>query len=124
MGETKSKVKLAEALRAEAAALEAQAAAKRAQAEALAEEPRDEYLNVEQTLEHYNAGRDALIAAAERGEIELKRGARRQLLVLRSELERWIASRPYKPTPRKVGPPSDLDAWEKEADRALAGGAR
>ncbi|MFZ5891284.1 MAG: hypothetical protein ACOY0T_09560 [Myxococcota bacterium] len=86
----------------------------------------DPFLSVEEARESHGVGREALKAAAERGEIELKRGARGKLLVRRSAILKWIDSRPHKPRPRKADPVSDLDAWERETDAELRrmGGGR
>lgn len=123
----KVNIALSEAYRAEAMALDAQAAAKRAQAAALEEKTdgNTDLLFVEQTLEQYQVGRDALLNASDRGELHLVRGARNRIMVERAELERYIKSRPVRP--RKAAPASDLDDWEKQADlslKALQGGRK
>lgn len=115
------------AMRAEAAALEAQAAAKRAQAEALEQSARAsdrDLLDVEQSQAQYNFGRDALLNAQRRGELELVRGARNRIMVERAALETYIKSRPVA-RPRKVAPADDLGSWEAQAEKALrsVGGA-
>ena len=119
------------AMRAEAAALEAQAAAKRAQAEALEQSAAgnsdNDLLNVDQALEQYGFGRDALLNANKRGELELVRGSRNRITVQRSALEHYIKSRPVV-RPRKVEPaPESLDDWEKQAQgvlRSVGGGKK
>lgn len=119
---SKVNLSLAAALRAEAQALDLQAAAKRAQADALEQTGAgdDPLLDVDQVLAEFGVGRDSLKAAAERGELSLSRGARGKLLIERSAVRAWIKSRPVQP--RKVTPPvSDLECWEAEAERALAG---
>jgi hypothetical protein len=84
----------------------------------------DELLDAKSSLARFGLGPEALRAAAERGELKVSRGARGKLLVLESELRRYIASRPYKPTPRRTQPPENLDAWEREADLRLVGGRK
>jgi len=99
----------------------------RAELESIDSQPaHDELLDAKQSLEKYGLGHEGLRSAAERGELAVSRGARGKLLVLESELRRYIASRPYKPTPRRAAPLENLDAWEAEADRALrvVGGRR
>jgi hypothetical protein len=85
-------------------------------------------LNVDQTLEQYQIGRDGLLNASRRGEIALVRGARNRIMVERSELERWIKSRPVQPRKAPVEPPAaDLDAWDRQAEaslRSVGGGRR
>jgi hypothetical protein len=119
MDEQKTKVKLADALRAEAAALEAQATAKRAQADAIVVEPRaDELLDAKQTLDRYGIGRDAIRGAAFRGELQVHRGARGKFLVRKDAIESWIEARPYTPTPRRA-PCADLAEWDRETSAAM-----
>jgi hypothetical protein len=77
----------------------------------------DPLLDVDQVQAEFGAGRDALKAAAARGELELLRGARGKLMISRSAVRRWIESRPAKP--RKAAPASNLDDWDREAERAL-----
>lgn len=99
-----------------------------AQANALpAAEETDPLLDVDQVMAEFGVGRDSLKAAAERGEIELLRGARGKLLIARSAVRTWIESRPVQPRPRKTASAADLVAWEDEANaqlRALQGGRR
>jgi hypothetical protein len=72
----------------------------------------DPLLDHQKCLDAYGIGRDALKNAADSGKIELVRGARGKILVRRSEVERWLASRPYSPRPRKAEQPANLEAWE------------
>jgi len=110
----------AEPLRAQAAALRASADTLDALADTLdaSHAPSDLLTVGDQTRDEYHAGREALMAAAERNEITLVRGARRRVMVERSEIERWIKSRKVTPGPRRA-PAADLDHWEAEANRAL-----
>ena len=78
----------------------------------------DALLSTAQTLAQYGLGHEAVRAAAERGELAVQRGSRGKYLVLESELRRYLASRPLRPTPRRASPP-DLDGWEVDADRVL-----
>jgi hypothetical protein len=113
-----------------AAALRAQAACLRVQADALvtladtignSTALANELLVVgADTVEQYHAGREALLNACDQGEINLVRGARRRLMVERSEIERWIKSRSVAPRVRKA-PAIDLEKWDLEADIALQG---
>jgi len=86
-------------------------------ANALPDGDNDPLLGVED-LKPYKCGRGTLQTAAENGELTVSRGSRGKLLVRKSELERWIASRPYKPGPRRVEETDDGDALEE----ALASG--
>jgi hypothetical protein len=78
-----------------------------------------ELLDVAMVKEEYNIGRDALKAAAHRGELTLTRGPRGRLQVERGKLEAWQRSRKYEPTQRR--PVADLEAWKAEADRCIEG---
>lgn len=128
MNETTTNVKAL--LLTQAHALRTQADVLEAQANALPDgdtggAARD-LLNVEQTLEQYNFGRDALLNANRRGELELVRGARNRIMVERCALEAYIRARPVV-RPRKAVPAPDLDSWERDAERqlrALQGGRR
>lgn len=83
--------------------LRAQAAALRAQADVLDTLASnlgaldDEMLDLAKAKAWFGVGRDALLGAADRGELALVRGPRNKLLVRRSALEAWRASRPYVP---------------------------
>ena len=101
------------ALRVQAAALRAQADALEALAASLGPEA-DELLDL-QACKAHDVGRDALKGAAERGELAISRGPRGKLLVKRSALEAWLASKPYKPPPSEPAP--DLEAWERSVTR-------
>jgi hypothetical protein len=77
-------------------------------------------LTVDQTLEQYRIGRDGLLNASGRGELHLVRGARNRIMVERSELERWIKSRPVQPRKAPAAPAAaDLDAWDRQAEASL-----
>lgn len=78
-----------------------------------------ELLDVAAVRKQYGVGRDALKAAANRGELELSRGPRRRLLVKRDVLEAWLGSRPYEPP--MAEPVADLEQWKAEAERRIAG---
>ncbi|HKY39261.1 MAG TPA: hypothetical protein VJN18_25160 [Polyangiaceae bacterium] len=95
-------------------------------AQAVPSAERDDYLTTKQTLVEYRYGHESIVNAIGRGELAAVRGKRNQILVLRSEMERYIASKPFEPK-RKVKPAADLDAWDKQAERklmALQGGRR
>jgi hypothetical protein len=97
---------------------------------AAALEPRQpDLLDSRQALAEFGIGRDGLLAASDRGEIRITRGARNKILVERSELQRWVRSRPVAPRQerQRAAPATDLDAWDREAGaelRAIAGGRR
>ncbi len=76
-----------------------------------------ELLDMKATAER-GAGRDALKAAALRGELELLRGPRGKILVERDTFEAWLRSRPYRPTTPTRTP--DLDEWDAAASSELA----
>jgi hypothetical protein len=77
-------------------------------------------LDAKATMAGYGVGRDGLLAAAARGELELHRGPRNRVLVERVELERWLKSRPLLPPRRKPSEPEQsLDAWQEEQEREL-----
>lgn len=77
-------------------------------------------LNMQQTLAEFGIGHNAVKAAAERGELAVSRGARGRLMVERSELRRYIKSRPVRA--RKAAPAANISDWERDAERALRGG--
>ncbi len=88
-------------------------------ANALPDASSDEQLGVDELLRDYKLGRGTVQSAVERGELTASRGARGKILVLQSEIERWLKSRPYKPGPRRVEESdSDTDAIE---DALLSG---
>jgi len=101
-------------LRAQAAALRVQADVLEALAATLGPES-DDLLGVDECKAR-GVGRDALTAAAQRGELELTRGPRKRLQVRRSELDRWLASKPYTPT-AKAEPAASLDECERRVRR-------
>jgi len=83
-------------------------------------------LNVDQALEQYGFGRDALLNANRAGKLELIRGSRNRIMVERSALEAYIKARPVQPRKAAAAPAADLDAWEAQAAAALrsVGGGR
>lgn len=114
----------AQALRAQAAVLEAAAT----DAESSTRPDDDALLTLADLERDYHLGRDALQAAIRRDELHAVRGGRRRIMVRRSEVERWLASRPYRPGPRRAeSQPTDIDAWAADAEAELermAGGAK
>ncbi len=85
----------------------------------------EQLLTTAQTLAEFGIGHDAIKAAAERGELTVSRGARGKLLIERSEIRRYIKSRPVRP--RKAAPAASLADWERDAEqslRSIAGGRR
>ena len=86
-------------------------------AEALGVQAQYDLLDLKQVFERYRVGRDALLGAAKRGEIELSQGPRRKLLVRAGELERWLTERKYVPPVRSIA--KDLEEWERQANEAL-----
>ena len=96
--------------------------ATRASLEAALESADDptELLDLKTVKEDYDIGRDALLAAERRGELELHQPANK-LLVERGKLEAWMRSTKRKPTQRRPVP--DLEAWKAEADRCIEGGS-
>ena len=82
-------------------------------AKALPEGDEDPFLGVEEAQAEFNGiGRGTIATAAAAGELNASRGARGKILVRRSELARWIASRPFKPGPRRGTENDDSDALE------------
>ncbi|MEO7032196.1 MAG: hypothetical protein ABI548_00115 [Polyangiaceae bacterium] len=103
-----------------AAALLAQVAVLRSQADAIEAiarslEPEDD-LGVDDCREIFGVGRDAIKSAAARGELEVTRGVRGKLLVKRSALQAWLASKPYVP-PARDEPAQDAEAWQRSVLR-------
>jgi hypothetical protein len=87
---------------------------------ATADEPFDEVLSLADITAQFGYGREAILAAVGRGELDATRGPRRRVEIRRSELERWRASRPVEPRlRRRTAEIGDLAAWEAEADRVL-----
>jgi hypothetical protein len=110
---------IVQALLAEAEGHESLARAARLRAAAATADPTadDEHLDVKQTHAEYGVARDGLKNAADRGELAITLGARGKLLVRRSELVRWLDSRPYR-SKRKVAPAeNDFDAIDAELQR-------
>ncbi len=60
----------------------------------------DQQLGCDDLLREYKLGRGTVQTAVTAGELTASRGARGKILVARSEVERWLRSRPYKPGPR------------------------
>lgn len=81
-------------------------------AKALPDADTDPLLGVDEAQSEFGVGRGTIATAAAAGELSASRGARGKVLVRRSELERWIASRPFKPGPRRVEETDDGDALE------------
>lgn len=83
------------------------------------EQPRDELLGVTE-CKALGVGRDALKAAAERGELEITRGPKQRLQVTRSELDRWLKSKPYAPKATNEPEPDQAALaadWERRVRR-------
>lgn len=102
-------------------ALRAQLSALQATVDALAdslESPGDELLGVRE-CRALGVGRDALLAGAARGELELTRGPRQRLQVRRSELARWLESKPYAPA-QPSEPVQSLEDWKRSVLRKVA----
>jgi hypothetical protein len=80
-------------------------------------DPGSTWLDLRAIADRYGVKRDALLNAADRGELLLKRGPRRKLLVELAEIERWIASKPYLPRAPKISAPTSPsnDDWERRA---------
>lgn len=95
-------------------------------------EAHDDLLGLPELRRLFGIGRDALLAAIDRGEIEAHRGTRQRLLVRRSEAERWIASRPAQPRQARqtraplVEDPEPITSWQERAEqrRREIGGTR
>ena len=76
-------------------------------------------LDATQIQERYHVGREALRAAAGRGELQLVRGSRGKILARAADIETWFASRLVQPrkrndsastTPEPFDPFSDVAA--------------
>jgi hypothetical protein len=101
---------------AEAHELLAKAARLRAGAAVTTRQDDDEVLDVDRTLAEFGVGKDALKAAAKRGEISLVRGARNQIMATRGELRRWQErAYTYKSKPRERA----LTLCKPEDDRTI-----
>lgn len=102
------------ALLAHAASLRTQADSIEAVANALPATQSDQLMDHPMLMKEFGIGREAIRAAAARGELAVTQGARRKLIVRRSEVERWLAARTYAPAPRrakaKVVP---IGSWEE-----------
>jgi hypothetical protein len=85
----------------------ARAARLRATAAAAKHQAADELLDAVQTRAEFGIGRDGLKRAAERGDLAVSKGSRGKPMVTRSEMRRYMASRPY--GLRKVVSPADTD---------------
>jgi hypothetical protein len=86
----------------------------------VAEPPDDTLLGLAELKDRYSIGRDALLAAHERREIEVIRGTRHRLLVRRSAVEGWLRSRSGTVKARARRPPvATIDEWEADATREL-----
>ncbi len=110
------------------AALLAQAAALRAQAEVLETladgvatfEP-NALLDLGELQRNYHLGRAAIRKGVEQGELTASRGARGRILVRRTDIEAWIASRPMIVAARASSPEATAFAdWDRAQDRELA----
>lgn len=82
----------------------------------------DPLLDTKQIKLECGLGHGGVKAAIERGELTASRGPRGKILVLRSELRRYLQSRPVQPKPRKAQPTDDMGAWDAQALRAIQGG--
>ena len=84
-------------------------------AEALKVKAQTDLLDLKQVFERYRIGRDAILAGANRGDLELSRGPRRKLLVRAAELERWLTGRRYSPV--REATPETMEEWERQVRR-------
>lgn len=82
----------------------------------------DPLLDTKQIKLESGLGHDGVKAAIARGELSASRGPRGKILVLRSELRRYLQSRPV--LPRKAAPVIDMSDWDAQAQRALGGGRK
>jgi hypothetical protein len=79
------------------------------------------WLDLKAIADGYGIKRDAVLNAGDRGELTIKRGPRQKLLVKRSEMERWLGSKPYLPRAPKISAPtSPSNDWERRASAELA----
>lgn len=118
MNENKSSVKRllllqAQSLRSQADGIEALASTLPDDGDAGAQ-----HLDLDVLQTEFGLGREAVKAAVARGELKAFTGARRKILVARAEVERWIASRPYTPGPRRIAP-ADMNAWDAQVEAEL-----
>jgi len=73
----------------------------------------DQILTVEQIHERYKMGREALRAAAGRGELQLMRGGHGRIMCRRSAIEAWLESRPVSARLRKAPADDDFDELDE-----------
>ena len=88
---------------------------RRVVADAMAVKATRDLLDLKQVAERYGIGRDALLAAARRGDIELSRGPRRKIWVRGYEIEQWITDHKFVPTSRKAEP-TNLEEWDRQVE--------
>jgi hypothetical protein len=65
------------------------------------------------------------LPAANRDELQIHRGPRRRIWVERTEIERWLRSKPHRPAQSQAAQHSDLDQWATDTEaelRSLGGG--
>lgn len=79
----------------------------------------DPLLTTKQLKAEFGVSHDFVAARAKAGELAASRGPHGKLLVLRSEMKRYLMSTPVQP--RKTAPASSLDDWDVQATRALRG---
>lgn len=117
----KPKTALAEVLRAQARANRVQADTLDAMAAAIEAEPADgdPLLQLPELKERYAVTREVLAAAVQRGELTVHKGPKGRIMVRQSAIEAWIESRSWTPRRTVKAAPTDLDAWEAQADREL-----
>lgn len=87
--------------------------------EALAVQSKHDLLDLKQVRERYGAGRDSILSAASRGELELSLGPRRKVLVRAGELERWLTETKYVPIRERRSLAKDLEEWDRQAEAEL-----
>jgi len=87
-------------------------------AEALGVQAQHDLLDLKQVFERYQVGRDALLGAAKRGELELSQGPRRKFLIRAGDLKAWLTKRKYAAPTRSLA--KDLEEWDWETERELA----
>jgi hypothetical protein len=85
--------------------------------EALGVHAQSDLLDLKQVFQRYGVGRDAVLGAARRGEVELSQGPRRKFLVRAREIETWLTQRKYTPPVQPTA--KDMEEWERQADQAL-----
>jgi hypothetical protein len=78
----------------------------------------DPLLDTKQALAEFGIGHDGIKSAIERGELAASRGGRGKILIARSELRRYLQSKPVRP--RKAEPPPEtISDWDRQAQGAL-----